>query len=138
MVCTQYTVSNCLLWYCVFLLSATDLGQPEVSVTSDGNSTAGEVFTLICTVDTEEGVSRERINIQWTGPSGDIPEENNNFIVIEPISIDGDIATGRLQFSPLRTSDMGNYTCTGGVVEDSVGVNINDSATIMVHVTSKT
>ena len=105
-------------------------------MTSDGNPTAGEVFTLICTVDTEEGVSMDRISIQWTGPKGDISEEDNN-IKIEPISIKGEIATSRLQFSPLRTSDMGDYTCTGGVVADSVGVNINDSATIMVNITCK-
>ena len=116
-------------------MSATDLGQPEVNVFLDGNSTAGEVFFLICTVDTEEGVSVERITIQWTGPKGIISEGDN--IVIEPTSIEGEIGKSRLQFSPLRTSDMGDYTCTGGVVEEDVGVNVSNNSTITVNVLSK-
>ena len=108
------------------------MGQPEVNVISDGNSTAGEVFVLICTVDTEEGVNVERITIQWTGPNGIISEGDN--IVIEPTSIEG---KSRLLFSPLRTSDMGDYTCIGGVVADDVGVSVNNNSTITVNVTSK-
>ena len=117
-------------------MSTTDLGQPEVNVLSDGNSTAGEVFALICTVDTEEGVSVERIIIQWTGPNGNISEGDDN-IMIEPTSIVGEIGESRLLFSPLRTSDMGDYTCTGGVVAEDVGVSVSNSSTITVDVTSK-
>ena len=40
------------------------------------------------------------------------------------------------EFSPLRTSDRGQYTCTGRVAASSVEVDINDSDSIVVNVMS--
>ena len=116
-------------------LSTPDLPQPEVRVESDGDSTAGEDFSLQCTVETEEGVRPENISIQWTGPDGGQISSGDN-IVIEELTTDGTITTGSLQFSPLSTSDRGQYTCTGRVVASSVEVDVSNSDSIVVIVTS--
>ena len=116
-------------------LSTSDLPQPVVRVESDGDSTAGEDFSLQCTVETEEGVRLEDISIQWTGPDGGQISSGGN-IVIGNLTTDGTVTTGSLQFSPLRTSDRGQYTCTGRVAASSVEVNVSNSDSIVVNVTS--
>ena len=116
---------TCCAGDCVPLLPPADLGQPTVSVTAEGSSTAGEEHALVCRVETEEGVRMEDISIQWTGPDGGTPSEDN--IVIESPTTTGNVATGRLQFSPLRTSDRGQYTCTGRIAATSVGVDVSSS-----------
>ena len=116
-------------------LSTPDLPQPEVRVESDGDSTAGEDFSLQCTVETVEGVRPENISIQWTGPDGGQISSGGN-IVIGNLTTDGTVTTGSLQFSPLRTSDRGQYTCTGRVVASTVEVDVNNSDSIVVNVTS--
>ena len=115
-------------------LSTPDLPQPEVRVESDGNSTAGEDFSLQCTVETEEGVRPEDISIQWTGPDGGQMSNGDNIMIRN--FTNGTITTGSLQFSPLRTSDRGQYTCTGRVAASSVEVDISNSDSIVVNVTS--
>ena len=127
-----------------------------VNVTSEGNSTAGEVFSLECVVMTEEGVRLDDISIMWTGPDGSMP--SGEHIEIEGISItdsglpptgsgeDTDmtdlttadsVAVGRLVFSPLHTSDRGEYSCTGKISVNSVGVDVNGSDSTEITVTSK-
>ena len=117
------------------VLSTPDLPQPEVRVESDGDSTAGENFSLQCTVETVEGVRPEDISIQWTGPDGGQISSGDN-IVIGELTTDGTVTTGSLQFSPLRTSDRGQYTCTGRVAASSVVVDVSNSDSIVVNVTS--
>ena len=127
-----------------------------VNVTSEGNSTAGEVFSLECMVMTEEGVRLDDISFMWTGPDGSMP--SGDHIEIEDISITGSglpptgsgedtdmtnlttadsVAVGRLVFSPLHTSDRGEYGCTGKISVNSVGVNVSDSDSTEINVTSK-
>jgi len=89
----------------------------------------------VCGVETEEGVRMEDISIQWTGPDGGTPDGDN--IVIGPLTTTGNVTTGRLQFSPLRTSDRGQYTCTGRIAATSVGVDVSSSDSTTVTVTSE-
>ena len=117
------------------LLPPADLGQPTVNATAEGNSTAGEEHALVCGVETEEGVRTEDISIQWTGPDGGAPDGDN--IVIGPLTTTGNVTTGRLQFSPLRTSDRGQYNCTGRIAATSVGVDVSSSDSTTVTVTSE-
>ena len=86
-------------------------------------------------VETEEGVKREDISIQWTGPDGGTFNEEN--IVIGPPTTTGNVTTGRLQFSPLHTSDRGQYTCTGRIAATSVGVDVSSNDSTTVNVTSE-
>ena len=113
----------------------TDLVQPLVTVRSNGSSTAGETFSLVCIVETEEGVRSEDVSIEWMGPRGPVTSGDN--IEREGLTTEGNVTRSRLVFSPLHTSDRGQYTCTGGISVDSVGVNVSSSDSVHVNVTSK-
>ena len=121
------------------LHSTPDLGLPLVTVRSGGSSTAGESLTVECIVETVEGVRSEDISIQWMGPDGSEPSGDN--IEIGELTTDSTrdyvITTGRLVFSPLHTSDRGQYTCTGRIRADSVEVNLSNSSSLIIDVTSK-
>ena len=122
------------MYYCIFH-SSTDLGQPLVSVMSDGNLTAGETFSLECVVETVEGVRSEDISIVWMGPDGSEPSGDS--IEIGDLTTEGTVTRGRLVFSPLHTSDRGQHSCTGRIVADSVGVDVSDTSTVEINVISK-
>ncbi|CAI8023537.1 Basement membrane-specific heparan sulfate proteoglycan core protein [Geodia barretti] len=94
----------------------TDLKPPVVGVGAEGVPTAGGDYSLVCTLETEEGVGSEDISIIWTTPSGEMK-------MAEDVSNSGTI--GKLNFSPLNTSDRGDYICTGRVLVDSVMVNVS-------------
>ena len=113
----------------------TDLVQPLVTVRSDGNSTAGETFSLVCIVETEEGVRSEDVSIEWMGPHG--PVTSGDSIEIEGLTTKSNVTRSRLVFSPLHTPDRGQYTCTGRISVDSVGVDVSSSDSIPIDVTSK-
>ena len=40
-----------------------------MTVTTEGVSTAGEIFSLICSLETKEGVRPEDVSITWTVPN---------------------------------------------------------------------
>ena len=127
---------NYIVCYVSSHSSTAALGTPMVNVTSDGSSTAGEVFSLECMVMTEEGVRLEDIPIMWTGPDGSIPMRGYHIEIEELITADS-MAVGRLVFSPLHTSDRGEYSCTGRISVDSVGVDVSDSDSMEINITSK-
>ena len=112
-----------------------DLGQPVVRVVSDGTSTAGETFSLECVVETVEGVRSKDISIVWMGPDGSEPSGDS--IDIGGLTTEGTVTRGRLVFSPFHTSDRGQYTCTGRITADSVGVDVSDTSSITINVTSE-
>ena len=120
---------------CIFHSSTPDLGQPVVSVMSDDTSTAGETFSLECVVETEEGVRSEDISIVWLGPDGSEPSGDST--EIGDLTTEGTVTRGRLVFSPLHTSDRGQYTCTGRIAADSVGVDVSDFISLIIYVTSE-
>ena len=96
-----------------------------MTVIPDGMSSAGETLSLVCTVETVEGVRPEDIFITWIGPNGVNMEIRN-------LSTTGNVTTGRLVFSPLHTSDRGEYTCTGRIFNVGTDVSGNDSEKITV------
>ena len=119
----------------LFHSSTADLGRPLVSVRSGGTSTAGETFSLECVVETVEGVRSEDISIVWMGPDGSEPSGDS--IEIGGLTTEGTVTRGRLVFSPLHTSDRGQYTCTGRITADSVGVDVSDTSSITINVTGE-
>ena len=123
------------MYYCIFHSSTPDLDQPLVRVMSDGNLTAGETFSLECVVETVEGVRSEDISIVWLGPDGSEPSGDS--IEIGGLTTEGTVTRGRLMFSPLHTSDRGQYSCTGRIAADSVGVDVSDTSSVEITVTSE-
>ena len=102
---------------------------------TDGNSTAGEVLSLMCKVVTVEGVRSEDISIMWSGPNGTI--QNGGHVMIEDHTTTGNVTIGRLVFSPLHTSDRGQYTCTSRISVTSVGVDVSNNSSVDIIVSSK-
>ena len=78
----------------IILSSILDLVPPLVTVMTDGNSTAGEVFSLMCKVVSVEGVRSEGISIMWSGPNGTI--QNGGYLMIEDHTTTGSVTLGRL------------------------------------------
>ena len=121
--------------FIILISSILDLGPPLVTVMSDGNSTAGEVLSLICEVVTVEGVRSKDITIMWSGTNGTI--QTGGHLMIEDHSTTGTVTTGRLVFSPLHTSDRGQYTCTSRISVTSVGVDVSNTSSVDITVSSK-
>ena len=99
-----------------------------VVIGTEGVPTAGGDYSLVCTLDTEEGVRSEYISIIWTTPSGEMK-------MAEDVSNSRTI--GKLNFSPLNTSDRGDYICTGRILVDSVMVNVSSNKSQDIIVTSE-
>ena len=125
-------MKHILVNICIFHSSTPDLGQPVVSVMSDGTSTAGETFSLGCMVETVEGVRSGDISIVWMGPNGSDP-------IGDRTRIGGSVTrrTLAIVFSPLHTSDRGQYTCTGRIADDSVGVDVSSTSSVEINVISE-
>ena len=85
-----------------------------VSVTTVGNSVAGESYELVCTASVIEGIEATPQSLQWLDTDG------------QQIQSDSDISVGTarfengavilpLQFGVLRVSHTGEYTCQATV-----------------------
>ena len=79
---------------------------------------------------TVEGVRSKDISIVWMGPDGSEPSGDS-------IGISGTVIRRRLVFSPFHTSDRGQYTCTGRIAADSVGVNVSDTLSVEIRILSE-
>ena len=113
-----------------FFIHSLDLSPPRINVKPKGNPTAGETYSLECSVETEKGVRSTDISITWTTPSG-------ASIKTENLTTNGTVTKGTLAFSPLNTSHSGEYICTGRISAESVGVNVSNNFSIVVNVLSK-
>ena len=96
----------------------------------EGNPTAGETYSLECSVVTKKGVRSTDISITWTTPSGAI-------IKTENLTTNGTMTRGTLYFSPLNTSHSAEYICTGRISAESIGVNVSNNFSTVVNVSSK-
>ena len=103
---------------------------------TEGSSIAGEIFSMICTVETVEGVRSEDTSIMWTGSDETIISGEDRIMIIGP-NTEGNVTTGILMFSPLYTSDRGQYTCTGRISATNVGVDVSNDSSVNITVTSK-
>ena len=97
---------------------------------SVGSSVAGERYSLDCSVETVDEVRSRDISINWTTPQGDS-------VVTESLTTIGRVTRGSLIFSPLSTSDGGQYTCTGRISAATVSVDVHSNSLIQVNVTSE-
>ena len=108
-----------------------------MTVVTEGNSSAGEMFSIICTVVTEEGVRSDDISITWTGPDGNTISGDYEHIVILGPNTEDTVTSGTLIFFPLHTSDRGQYTCTGRILVTDVGVDVSNITSVDITVSSK-
>jgi hypothetical protein len=84
------------------------------TVNSTGNSTAGEMFTVICSV-TRVANFTGNIALQWVTPDGNPAESMGSIVVGSPLT-SGETTSLSLQFTALFTSHGGQYLCRGDLV----------------------
>ena len=98
-----------------------------VAITTEGSPTAGERYTLICTV----GVVKDLFSlpeVTWLGPPGTVESEPER---------SGSETTLNLTFNPLQTSHGEDYICNANVTVAVADIEIFTNATETVIVTSK-
>ena len=115
--------------------SITFSGQLVFPVDLSSTLYAGTVFTLTCEVELVSEVNTSvTISTSWSKDGA--PLNGSQRITVDSMATNGTVTTGNLQFSPLSTSDRGQYTCTGRVVASTVEVDVSNSDSIVVNVTS--
>ena len=99
-------------------------------ITTEGSPTAGEGYTLICTVTVVEDLFSVP-EVTWLGPPGTVasgvsgPERSGSETALT------------LTFDPLQTSHGEDYICNAGIIVEEADIEIFPNATETVIVTSK-
>ena len=109
------------------------LPPPEVIISSDGSTTAGDVYTLTCNATVVENLA-VRPDIQWLYTNGTIVGGTN--ITVGTMMMLGNVFTQNFTFSPLHTSHGGQYICRASVdipVISLSGINSESSMGIIVQ-----
>ena len=110
---------------------------PEVSIIPDGTPTAGEQYTLLCTVTVGEE-PHTGPEVVWLGPDGEILTSEGEIIVAtEPVLADSPtrLTTHALIFTTLRTSRGGTYYCQATILSPygTIGKNTSTSLDVIVQ-----
>ena len=86
--------------------------ENEVSISSliNANATAGEPYTVICTVSSERPS-----NLSWIDPNGVVCPLNGPNTHVSNVSRRGRISTIELRFSAILTSQSGVYRCISNI-----------------------
>ena len=102
-----------------------------VAITTEGSPTAGEGYTLICTVTVVEDLF-SLPDVTWLGPPGMVESG-----VVGGPERSGSETNLTLTFDPLQTSHGEDYICNAGVTVAVADIEIFTNATETVIVTSK-
>ena len=105
----------------IYITAPTTTPTPmvTVSITASGNNTAGETYSLLCSV-----TATSKPTITWSDPT-------NKTILSDMVTATDNTST--LTFNPLSASDAGTYTCTATLGSDSVSqvVTVQSESTVM-------
>ena len=86
------------------------LPNPDVSVTLPPVTLAGSPLSLTCNVSVVEFLVMKP-SVEWLGPNDSpISSDGNPSVIARPF-VSGTLATYVVQFSSLRTSHVGQYSC---------------------------
>ena len=122
---------NLLLPFYLSHFSTLALPRPEVVVTPDGSTTAGDVYTLTCNTTVLMNLAVDP-DIQWLYTNG--TTVGGSIITVGPVRMMGNMFTHNLTFSPLRTSHGGQYICRARVDIQTISLSgINSESTINVR-----
>ena len=116
----SYTVKYSMHVSTVFFSHIANLSNLSVAISTSGSSTAGEIYSLICsaTLYPRRNVPLPDPNIpsptfEWfCGPNGNAPLPSG--LTATATDFNGSNYTSKLEFSPLNQSHTGNYTCRLG------------------------
>ena len=93
-------------------LPTVDISAVTISPSGPSTGTAGETFTLECSADIMTQSDSPSPTFEWFfGPTNtSLPSG----VTVSDVANSGNTYTSTLQFSPLRESDPGIYTCRLG------------------------
>ena len=107
---------------CLYIYKDVTCYIVNVVITSSGSPTAGQSYSLECSV---SGTS-DSTTFQWL----EGPTDNKTQLTIDGSrTVSSTSSVIQLQFSPLRASHGGPYTCRATVV----GVAVEGTATVVVN-----
>ena len=112
-----------------------DLLSPGVALATDGVSTAGEMYSLICTVSTASNLTMDPV-IVWMDSSGVVGVDSDDNISLGNSSSGGEYNV-TLTFSSLHTSHGDNYTCMATINIPVAEIDLSSSASETVILKSK-
>ena len=93
----------------LYALSAA-LPAPVVDITPTGDSVAGSMYTLTCTVTVVENLVAEP-TVEWLDSKQYTVTSGSDITVGSVMSSGSSMSTLTLEFNPLHTSHGGQYTC---------------------------
>ena len=106
------------------------LVAPVVMVTSKGDPTAGNTYTLVCQVSVVEGLVVNPV-VDWLDSNGTAVSGLD--ITVGRPNIEGSVVTRNLTFSPLHTSHGGDYTCRASISVSSISLSSSNLTHIIVQ-----
>ena len=112
-----------------------ELPLPVVSVSSPPVTEAGQPLSLICTVTVVEYLIVHP-QIQWKQQNGSIIGSSNPSVMIS-LMVSGVLSTHNVNFTPLKSSSAGQYTCMASINIPNLPLSLNISASTSVLVQSK-
>lgn len=117
-----------------YLFSTLELPQPEVVITPNGSTTAGDAYTLTCSATVVENLAVEP-DIQWLYNGTTVGGTN---ITMGAVRVMGNVFTRNLTFNPLRTSHGGKYICNTSINVSAISlIGISNESFLDVTVQSK-
>ena len=108
----------------------TVTGEPAGTAPS-----AGESYTLTCTVEVVEGLVVTP-DVKWLDPDNNVVATGGSITVGSP-ETSGNTTTLTLTFNPLQTSHGGEYTCRAKITIEDISVDVTSSDSFNVIVQSK-
>ena len=91
-----------------FVVKCSALPAPQVVITSTGDGTAGQPYTLTCTATVIENLVVPP-TVEWL--IGGQSVSNSNGVIVEPTEVSGVNSSRVLRISTLHSSHRGQYTC---------------------------
>ena len=108
-----------------------------VAITTTGSATAGEMLTLTCRVTVVEGLTVQP-DVEWADPGDGAVMSDVNDVTVGSVMRSGSESTLVLEFSPLRTSHGGQYTCRATINVPLIDISdLSNSSSQDVTVQSK-
>lgn len=111
-----------------YYFTLTDL---MASIIIDGSTIIGGNLTLTCYAVRAENATGD-VNLQWIGPDGEQVMTTESVAVRVPIT-SGATTSIILQFSDLRTSNGGQYTCLCKLISDGETLSLSVTSDVIVQ-----
>ena len=117
-----------------FIPTYPALPPPTVLTTSSGTMSPGSSITLSCTVGVVEGLIVQPA-IVWTKQAVSVDGDAAlNSISVGAVRTDNIVT---LTFTPINTSDAGQYTCTATVDITAINITVTNSSMVDIRLQSE-